>query len=136
MIRHWPQSLGVASVVCFAALAVTTPIVNAASGDAAADRVLGQSNFTSKTNPCDVGGFSAKTLCGTKGIAVDSSVTPNRLYLTDGNRVLGYPTAEGFRNGSAAKIVLGQPDFTTNTENNGGIGRGSLFNAGAWRWTS
>ncbi len=48
-----------------------------------------------------------------QGIAVDTSVTPNILYVsdTDNNRVLAWKNASGFTNGQPADLVIGQLDF-------------------------
>jgi sugar lactone lactonase YvrE len=82
----------------------------AAGGDTVADRVLGQSALTTST-PYFVDGrvFSATD------IAIDRSVTPNRLYLADAdlNRVLGWSDINRFRAKAAADLVLGQPTLFT-----------------------
>jgi sugar lactone lactonase YvrE len=51
-------------------------------------------------------------------VAIDSSVTPNRLYVADTNnsRVLGYRNVATFVNGGAADLVMGQPDFISGTD--------------------
>jgi sugar lactone lactonase YvrE len=82
----------------------------------------------------DTGPTRGNTLFGPLA-ALDMSVTPNRIYLTDEvhSRVLGWKSIEGMVNGQNADIVLGQPNFTSNTCNNGkaqgdvnGIGPDSL----------
>ena len=47
-----------------------------------------------------------------QGVAIDSSATPNHLYVADSvnNRVLGWMNAAGFTNDQPADIVIGQPD--------------------------
>ena len=47
------------------------------------------------------------------GIALDTSVTPPRLYVADtrNNRVLAWKDAVGFTNGKPADLVLGQRDL-------------------------
>ncbi len=47
------------------------------------------------------------------GVAVDTSVTPHRVYVADyaNNRVLGWQNITELSNGSPADLVLGQPDF-------------------------
>ncbi len=77
----------------------------------AASVVWGQTNFTSNIAPAPA---SASSLSGPSGVAVDAN---GNLYVaTPGsNRVLGFSAAGP--NGSAAKIVIGQPDFTTTTSN-------------------
>jgi len=77
----------------------------AATGDTIADRVLGQRRLNTSL-PFLVDGrlFSASD------VAVDRSVTPNRIYLADVdlNRVLGWSDAARFRAGASADLVLGQ----------------------------
>src|SRR5215813_6365314 len=49
------------------------------------------------------------------GIALDTSVTPPIVYVSDtaNNRVLGWRNALSFRNGQPADVVIGQPDLYT-----------------------
>lgn len=97
----------------------------AASGDALADRVLGQPNFTSgvANNPAaPINGLGAASL----NLPRYSSVDPRngRLYIADtaNNRVLSWPSATTFGNGQAADRVIGQSNFTSNTPNNPALG--------------
>lgn len=87
-------------------LAVWAAPARAANGDTVADRVLGQKRF-STSSPFFVDGkvFSATD------VAIDRSVTPNRIYLADAglNRVLGWSDIHLFRAGASADLVLGQP---------------------------
>ena len=48
-------------------------------------------------------------------VAIDRSVTPNRLYVadTENSRVLGWSDADGFATGAPADLVIGQPDFAS-----------------------
>jgi len=89
------------------ALALYAAIV-LASGTTA-DTVLGQYDFT-HTTPNLVDG---KGLSSPYAVAIDASVTPNRVYVADdaNNRVLGWTNAESFTNGAHADLVIGQPDF-------------------------
>jgi len=52
-----------------------------------------------------------------RGIAVDRSVTPNRLWVVDSanHRVLGFTNAAAFASGQAAAMVLGQVNYTNYT---------------------
>jgi sugar lactone lactonase YvrE len=61
-----------------------------------------------------------------QNVAVDSQ---GHLYVSEfnNNRVLGFPNASSFPNGEAATLVIGQPDFSSNTGNNGGLSASSLF---------
>lgn len=88
--------------------------------DAIADAVIGQPNFTSNTP--NHGGISAASLNNPQGLKMDAG---NRLYVadTDNHRILVFD-----RNNpdATADGVIGQPDFTSNTPNNGGISAQSL----------
>jgi sugar lactone lactonase YvrE len=73
--------------------------------DPVADVVLGQARFdVTVPNSLDRRGLS-----NPQGVAVDRSASPNHIYVTDmGNqRVLGWRDAEGFKNGAAADLVIG-----------------------------
>ncbi|HTN43442.1 MAG TPA: Ig-like domain-containing protein, partial [Nitrospiria bacterium] len=95
--------------------------------DTVADQVIGHSNFT------DVGcnffsgatAVSANSLCNPTGVAFDPS---GNLYVSDftNNRVLEYNGPPG--TGAAANQVFGQPDFSSNICDNGGISASSLCN--------
>ena len=91
------------------------------SGSTTATRVYGQlGSFT--TNTQDNGGVSADSLYSPTGVALDSS---GNLYVDDfnNNRVLFYLIGS-----TTATRVYGQGgSFTTNTQNNGGVGANSLF---------
>lgn len=98
------------------ALLVTTRLT-ATSEDTVADRVLGQTVFTSNTAG---GGASAQS--APSSIAVDRVATPNHLYVADtrNNRVLGYRDAAAFASGAAADLVIGQPNFCSTACNSAG----------------
>ncbi|HYI02998.1 PKD domain-containing protein [Hyalangium sp.] len=92
--------------------------------DAVADAVLGQTGMTGSTpNLVD-----ARGLANPSRLAIDRSVTPNRIYVadTDNHRVLGWSSATGFANGATADRVLGQPDASATGCNTGGVGAGTL----------
>jgi uncharacterized protein (TIGR03437 family) len=63
-----------------------------------------------------------------QGIAVDTSVTPNILYVADAqnNRVLAWKNAQSFRNGQIADLVIGQSDLLRT----GAGGPGTPFSTG------
>lgn len=92
--------------------------------DAVADAVIGQPDFTS--NIPNNGGVSAISLNNPMGLKMDAG---NRLYVadTDNHRVLVFnrnkPT--GTTTVSADRVI-GQPNFTSNTANQGGINAQSL----------
>jgi DNA-binding beta-propeller fold protein YncE len=95
-------------------------VFNDAPADTIADGLFGQPDYTS--NSPNNGGLSASSLAAPSGVQVD---TGNRLYVADtGNqRVLIFDQTTPDR---VADGVIGQPDFTSNTANNGGIGASSL----------
>ena len=91
-----------------------TPITT----DTTADRELGQGDFAHNSiNLIDGRGFD-----GPYSAAIDTSVSPNRLYVSDtnNNRILGWKDVTSFTNGSPADLVIGQPDFYSNGQNLGG----------------
>ncbi len=96
------------------------------ANDTTADKVLGQLDFVHNAkNFIDGRGLSMDQ---TGDIAIDKSVTPNRVYATDrvNHRVLGWNNITAFTTHAEANIVIGQPDFTSNVANNGGISEKSL----------
>lgn len=92
------------------------------SNGEAADRVLGQPNFTSSTPAMGANGMN---------LPYFARVLGSRLYVSDfGNsRVLVWTRVPN-SNGKAANFVLGQPDFTSSAPNNGGPNPSSLSGAG------
>ena len=86
----------------------------------AADAVLGQPDFATVTT-----GTTASKMNFVLGVTTDAN---NRLYVADGNnnRVIIFNNAGTLASGAAASRVLGQPNFTTATANNGGITASSL----------
>jgi sugar lactone lactonase YvrE len=83
----------------------------------AADRELGQVDFVHT----GLNFMDARSLYFPQGVAIDTSVIPNRLYAADtfNNRVLGWEDVSSFTNGAAADIVIGQADFLTGSGNSG-----------------
>ena len=90
--------------------------------DSAADRVFGQGGSFTTTLPNN-GGVSASSLSGPLGVALDAQ---GNLYVADtfNNRLLAYDFP--LTTNSTADHVFGQPDFTHNTANNGGVSDHSL----------
>lgn len=76
---------------------------------AAAEAVLGQPDFNTKTT-----GLSATKMNDPVALTVDSQ---GRLYVSEyvNNRVLRFDNASSTSTGAAANGVLGQPNFTTST---------------------
>ena len=91
--------------------------------DGIADRVLGQSTFS--TNGGEVTASGSGGPAGI-GIAPAGSPSAGRIFVVDyGNhRVLSWPSATGFSNGASADLVLGQGNFTSNA---GGLEAYKLF---------
>jgi len=86
------------------------------SNNTPADVVLGQPNFT--TGTINTGGVSASSMKNPTGVIVING----KLIVSDGSnhRVLiwnSVPTVSS----TPADVVVGQPNFTSNTANNGGI---------------
>jgi len=77
--------------------------------DTTADAVLGQLDFTHVAENLT----DAQGLYSPESVAIDKSVTPNRVYVSDSvnNRVLGWADAASFSNAAPADLVIGQPDF-------------------------
>src|SRR5262245_842474 len=106
-------------------LAYNTPL-NASSGqpgagDTTADRVLGQSGFTTGSS-----GTTATTLRSPQGLAVDPH---GNLYVVDSSnhRVVEYDAP--LSTGEAATLVIGQLDASSSGCNqNGAVGAGTLCN--------
>jgi Streptogramin lyase len=69
-----------------------------------------------------------RELNGPQGVAIDSTVTPPVLYISDpgNNRVLAWRNASSFSFGAMADFVIGQKDFLSTT----GLGPGSAISAG------
>ena len=91
---------------------------NPLTTDAVADGVYGQPNLT--TAGC-TGIYTASSLCVPQGVAVDNS---GNVFISDATRVLAY-LASPFDH--VADRVYGQPNFTSNGANNGGLSASSLY---------
>jgi hypothetical protein len=102
------------------AAALYAAMVLAAAGDTVADRVLGQPDFL-HNSPNQGGTAAGDTLYFPEAAAIDSSVTPNNLYVADSynSRVLGWRDADSFTSGAAADLVIGQSSFTADSCNEG-----------------
>jgi hypothetical protein len=89
--------------------------------DAIADLVLCQTNFTSKNADAGLSSTNAVGCNLPFAVAIDRSVFPNHVYLSDysNNRVLGWANESALVSGAPADIVFGQPDFTSNLCNGG-----------------
>lgn len=95
----------------------TIPTVNRTS----ANVELGQPNFTTAT--ANNGGRTANSISGPRGVASNGT----KLFVADttNNRILVWNTIPTVNNTSAS-LVLGQPNFTSGTANNGGIAANTL----------
>ncbi len=96
---------------------------NAALADATPDRVYGQPDFTSTDG--NHGGLSASSLSEPSAVTVDFQ---GSLYVSDfgNNRVLEYDAP--LTSDASADRVFGQPNFTSQAPNNGGVSANSLAN--------
>ncbi|HSH06008.1 MAG TPA: NHL repeat-containing protein, partial [Anaerolineae bacterium] len=94
---------------------------NANPIDNVADGLIGQPDYSS--NSPNNGGLSAVSLNGPTGLKLDAG---NRLYVADtnNNRVLLF---DRLNPDGQADEVIGQPDFISNTANNGGLDADSLY---------
>ncbi len=88
---------------------------------ASASAVLGQGNLTTCTS-----GTSQNKFSNPNRVSGDPA---GRLYVSDfsNNRVMVFDNAASLANGANASYVLGQPDFTTGTQNTGGLSASSLY---------
>ncbi|HMU39228.1 MAG TPA: NHL repeat-containing protein [Pseudomonadota bacterium] len=95
---------------------------------AKATAVIGQSNFTA-ISPNAGGPLSATTLYTPSGAAVAPS-TPRFLFVADfsNNRVVRYPITTVPMFGLAADLVLGQPNMTSGSPNQGGPATAATMN--------
>ncbi|HEY2106110.1 MAG TPA: hypothetical protein VGH29_10025, partial [Candidatus Binataceae bacterium] len=90
-------------------VAMTVMRVRAFSGDTIADRELGQPDmYHNSANTPDADVYNSPNQ-----IAIDKSVSPNRLYVADSQngRVLGYHSATALVTGAPADLVIGQRDL-------------------------
>jgi hypothetical protein len=101
------------------------PATSLTTNGAAATLELGQPVATAFTsNTANNGGLGSSTLADPSGLTFDSS---GRLIVADttNNRTLVF--VPPFSNGMSATLVIGQPDFTHNTANNGGESAATQF---------
>src|SRR5450755_1233694 len=93
-------------------------------------RLLSNAFAVPNANPNLVEG---RELYNPTGIALDTSVTPPRIFVADtnNNRVLAWKDAVGFKNGAPADLVIGQlPGDFFATGANGGARTGSTLSTG------
>jgi sugar lactone lactonase YvrE len=101
----------VSSALLLTAIALGTlrGVLRAAQGDAVADRVLGQIDFTkTAVNFVDSVGLDAPA-----GVAIDKTANHVLVADTQNNRVLGWKSESAFKSGGPADLVIGQPDFNS-----------------------
>lgn len=105
------------SIVILAVTISGVLVADSAGIDVTAILVLGQKNFTSNTAAAGQAGLSDP-----HRIAIDTTVTPNHLYVADygNNRVLGWNDASALTKGQPADLVIGQTDFTGSKADGGG----------------
>ncbi len=101
----------VAALVAGVLAAIWTPTALAGT---VASRELGQPDFVhNASNSIDAEALAPGST--RVGIAVDTSATPNHLYVVDtqNNRVLGFSSVAALVNGASADLVIGQGDFVS-----------------------
>ncbi len=106
-LKVFKPLIGISLIVLITLMLRT--VLRATLGNGMADRVLGQFDFRHKTaNTID-----ADTLDNPYYVAIDKSVNPNRLYITDwqNSRVLGFHSLAALVRGADADLVIGQPDL-------------------------
>jgi sugar lactone lactonase YvrE len=106
----------------------TLTILASECADDTADGVLGQADFISNRANRNASPTAA-SLNAPTGLAVAQD--SGRLFVADAanSRVLSWPSAATFANGGAADLVLGQPDFASVQNNQGGTpGAATLSN--------
>ena len=96
-------------------------------------REIGQPQMPPASTPFAVANANPNLVEGREffnpsGIALDTSVTPPRIYVadTDNNRILAWKNAVNFTNGKFADLVIGQHDFYSTGAN----GPGTNFSTG------
>ena len=89
-------------------LSCSFPVFSQTFPDSTADRVLGQADFVTAT-----AGTTQTSFCMPVGIALDTTVSPPILYISDynNNRILGYYNYPFLQNNAPADFVIGQTDF-------------------------
>lgn len=110
------------------AISAANPTLIIKNGQAA-QAVIGQSLMTTNfQNSLDNRGFNFSDGGNVGNFAIDKSVNPNRIYVSDfaNNRVLAWSDIGAFATHAAATLVIGQPNAFVNTANNGGISASSL----------
>jgi uncharacterized protein (TIGR03437 family) len=91
-------------------------------------RVVGQALLQSTSITPNL--VEGRELYNPQGIAIDTSVTPPAIYVSDtgNNRVLGWKNALAFSNGASADLVIGQPDKLTTVPAGPGTSRSTGLN--------
>lgn len=122
-----PNNLYVADSLNNRVLKFNSPIAT----DTVADGVVAQTFFTTGfMDYVDGHGFDFHGHDGsqTGAIAIDASVSPNRVYVADpgNNRVLAWNDVAAFTTHAAANLVFGQPNFFVNNANGAGVTASTL----------
>ncbi|MEO8598139.1 MAG: hypothetical protein ABI759_32765 [Candidatus Solibacter sp.] len=112
------------SIIPFAALALLCALPGHAqiTLNTVPTRVIGQPQLLANPVAFNPNLVEGRELSSPYGIALDTSVTPPRLYVTDtgNNRILAWKDAAGFTNGAKADMVIGQRDFYSTGANGPG----------------
>jgi hypothetical protein len=108
---------------CGCCLLLCVPTISAFQNGHAADVVIGQPNMTSNSGNQGSSIAAANTLSSPWQVCIDGT----RLIIADtsNNRVLIYNTVPT-SNDAVADVVVGQPNMTSRTGNNGGRGPNTL----------
>lgn len=96
-------------MILLAALVSAHP-AHAIMGDLEADVAFGQADDVERSVGHPLG---AASFAEPRGIAIDRSVTPNRVYVSDSvySRVLGWANVDSLTDGAPADLIIGQSDF-------------------------
>lgn len=107
--------------VLLASFLLETPLPAEPANGAAGRSVLGRSDFTGDATFGMPVPPTATEFNFCEGVAVDP--TTGKVFVADSenNRILRFSSSTAYTTGAAAEGVLGQPDFTSNAANQGGM---------------
>jgi len=113
----------IATLVCATAGRAQITLNSAPTREIGQPQLLSNPFAIPNANPNLVEG---RELYNPAGVALDTSVTPPRIYVADtgNNRILAWKDAVGFKNGAQADLVIGQRDFFSTGANGPGVSGG------------